>query len=143
MAHNKKFEDYCDVKLAIAPVANVSGALTSRYIDATAWNRATFVFSFGTPSANASVVAGLGVWQATTSGATWARVTGASFGAISTGIGSNATHVVDIRVDQTYPALIVSGALASSYWPLSCSCILSEPQSKPPTASSYQIVSPD
>ena len=146
MAHNKKFEDYCDVKLAIAPTASVSGALTSRYIDATAWNRATFIFSFGTPATTvsaASVVAGLGVWQASSSGETWTRVTGASFGAISSGIGSNAQHVIDVRVDPSYPALIVSGALTSSTWPLSVSCVLSEPQSKPPTASCYQVVSPD
>jgi hypothetical protein len=143
MAHNKKFEDYMVAKVAIDPIASVSGALTSKYIDATGYNRASFIFAFGTPAANASVVAGLGVWQATTSGETWARVTDASFGAISTGIGSNANHVIDVRVNPTYPALIVSGSLTGSTWPISCVCILTEGANKPPTAGSYQIVSPD
>lgn len=143
MAHNKKFEDYRVSTLAVAPIADTSGAVTSIAINATDWDRATFHFAFGTPSENASVSAGLGVWQASTSGAAFARVKDASFGAISTGIGSNAVHVIDINVDQSYPWLIVSGTLDSSFWPLACICELSTPKNLPPTKLAYQIVSPD
>lgn len=143
MPHNKKFESYRAATLAVAPIANTSGALTGLAINATDWDRASFIFAFGTPSATASVSAGLGVWQASTSGATFARVTDASFGAISTGIGSNAVHIVDVNVNPSYPWLKISGQLTSSYWPTACICELSGPKDLPPTALSYQIVSPD
>lgn len=142
MAHNKKFADYEVAGIAVAPVTT-SGALTSSAIDATEFDRATFHFAFGTPLANAAVVAGLGIWQASTSGATFARVTSASFGAITTGSFSNANFVVDVNVNQSYPWLIVSGAVSTSNVPLACVYVLRSAANKPPTARHKAILSTD
>lgn len=145
MAHNKKFEDYMAAQTAVAPVTT-SGALTSIPIDATGWDRATFIFTFGTPLAtvsSAKLVAGVGVWQATSSGATYARMADASFGALTSGALSNNEHVIDVNVDQSYPSLIISGSVDSSNIPLACVCVLRTPNSAPPTSLSGSIVSPD
>lgn len=143
MAHNKKFEDYRVSTIAVAPIANTSGALTGVKINATDWDRATFHFVFGTPTGTASASAGLGIWQASTSGATYARVADASFGLITSGIGAGATHVIDINVDPSYPWLLVSGQLVNNFWPVACVAELSAPSKLPPTSLAYQIVSPD
>lgn len=140
MAKIKKFADYQAAKIAVSPIANTSGALTSNKINATEFGRVAFIFSFGTPSANAYLSSGCGIWQAATSGATFSRVTGASFAAITTGAGSNANCVIDVKVDQAYPWLQVSGQLDSSYWPLSVIAVLSEPAEMPVTSLSQQIV---
>ena len=143
MPHNKKFESYRAATLAVAPIATTSGALTGIAVNATDWDRAAFIFAFGVPTETASVSAGLGVWQASTSGATFARVTDASFGLITSGVGANSVHIIDVNVDQSYPWLKISGQLVNNFFPTACICELSSPKDLPPTALSYQIVSPD
>ncbi len=144
MGHIKKFEDYQVVQTVCPPHATTSTALNVTSINATGWNRCTFVFSLGTPSGDtANVSTGWGVWQATTSGATYARVTGASGGQITTGVGSNQNFVVDVNVDATYPWLRFSGFMVSTAWPNSCVAILNEAGKLPPTSLSASIISPD
>lgn len=142
MADNKKFSEYNAVKNAVSPIADTSGALTGVKINATGADRVAFIFSFGTPSADAYLSSGCGIWKAATSGATFTRA-GASFGAITTGAGSNMTAVLDVNVDRAKPWLLVSGQLDSNFWPMSVVAVLSNFDNRPPTSLSSTITAND
>ena len=139
MAYQKKFGDNRTVKVAIAPAAPASGAFTGVPVDATGYNRASFVFSLGTPPAAASLDAK--VWESATSGGTYTSRASAALTQITSGAGSNITAVIEVVVDQTKPWVQVSGAVGSSIWPVAAVCVLDTPSRKPPTTGSQQVVS--
>jgi len=141
MANNKKFADYKTAKNAVVPVTT-NGALTGVKINATGADRVAFIFSFGTPLADAAVSSGLGIWQAATSGATYARA-GASFGALTSGAINGVTAVLDVNVNKSYPWLLVSGQMDSSNCPLSVVAVLDGYENRPPTSLSATIIAND
>jgi len=141
MAHNKKFSEYKAAVNAVVPLTT-SGALTGVKINATGADRVAFIFSFGTPLTDAAVSAGLGIWQAATSGATYARA-GASFGALTAGVINGVTAVLDCNVNPSYPWLQVSGIIAGSLCPLSVVAVLDNYQNRPPTSLSQSITAND
>lgn len=144
MAHNKKFADYMVVQNVCPPQATTSTKLDVTSVNAYGWDRATFIFALGTPSGDtANVSTGWGVWQAATSGATYARITGASGAQITAGQGSNQNFVVDVNVDQSYPWLRFSGFMVSTAWPNSVVCVLRSPNDAKPTSLSANIICPD
>jgi hypothetical protein len=144
MAHNKKFEEYMVVQNVCPPQATTSTSLDVTSVNAFGWDRATFIFVLGKPSGDtANISTGWGIWQAATSGATYARMTSASGAQITTGQGSNANFVVDVNVDQSYPWLRFSGFNVSTAWPNAVVCILRSPSDAPPTSLSADIITPD
>ena len=113
MSGNKQLSDYTDTKIA-AKMLTSSGAVAGTMIDATAFRRAHFVFTFGTPLAGASILSGAGIWNASTSGATFALQTDAQFASsFTTAQGSNAVAIIDTVVDAAKPWLLVSGLTVS------------------------------
>ena len=144
MGRKKLFSEYLAVVNVCPPQATTSTKLDVTSVNAFGWDRATFVFALGTPSGDtANISTGWGVWQASTSGAAYARVTGASGAQITTGQGSNTNFVVDVKVDQDYPWLRFSGFNVSTAWPNSVVCILRSPNDAPPTSLSADIICPD
>lgn len=142
MAHNKKFSDYMAAVTAVTPIftAGTGEALVGSSINATGFDRATFIFTLGGITGTGYMSSGLGIWNASTSGATYSQVNGASFGSIGSTAASSANYVIDMNVNPDYPWLRVSGIITSSSWYIGCACVLRTPQSAPPTSLSGQIV---
>ena len=142
MAHNKKFGEYMAVAVAVAPAAVTSTRLNASSIDATGYDRATFIFQMGAPDAtDAFLSSGKLIWNASTSGATYTSIAGASFGTnITGGAMSKANFVIDVNVDQSKPWLRVSASNCSSTGYYAVACVLRTPATKPPTTLSGQMV---
>jgi len=114
MSGFKQLSDYSDTKIAANHLTS-SGAIAGNKIDATAFRRAHFVFSFGTPLAGASILSGAGIWQASTSGATFALRASAQFtSSFTTAQASNNLAIIDVGVDADNPWLLVSGFSAAN-----------------------------
>lgn len=142
MANNKKFSEFMKAVNAVQP-GTTSAALSASSIDATGYQRATFIFQFGTPS-NASCWMSSAdfVYNAATSGATYTAITGAGPTTnLTTGAYSNANLIVDVAINRAKPWLKISGQIMSSLWPVACLAVLSNPDSRPPTAGSAKVVS--
>jgi hypothetical protein len=138
MAYNKTKADYTNTKLAVSPNAGTADTpVTGIKVDSTGYHRAKFTFNFGLLSGSANLSAGCGVWAADTSGGTFARMTGASLAAISSGAISSAVAVIDVKIDVTKPWLLVSGmSMISSACLNAASVELYTADSIPPTVSS-------
>lgn len=94
---------------------STSGALTGTVVDATGCGRVRFVFTFGSNAGGASINASsIGIWQASTSGGTFAAIANAYFAAASSGVISDNVAVLDTIVSPSYPWLKISGAVANS-----------------------------
>jgi len=142
MAHNKKFGDFMTAVSAVPAQAVTSTQLAASSVNATGFDRATFIFEVGNHSSTtAALAAGSVLWKAATSGATYYAITGASFGRISGVTGSSkANYVIDIDVDQSYPWLWVSAFNSNTLGYYSVTCLLRTPQDMPPDSLSGQIV---
>ena len=142
MAHNKKFGDFMTAVSAVPAQAVTSTQLAASSVNATGFDRATFIFEVGNHSSTtAALAAGSLLWKAATSGATYYAITGASFGRISGVTGSSkANYVIDIDVDQSYPWLWVSAFNSNTLGYYSVTCLLRTPQDMPPDSLSGQIV---
>ena len=142
MAHNKKFGDFMTAVSAVPAQAVTSTQLAASSVNATGFDRATFIFEVGNHSSTtAALAAGSVVWKASTSGATYYPITGASFGRISGVTGSSmANYIIDIDVDQSYPWLWVSAFNSNTLGYYSVTCLLRTPQDMPPDSLSGQIV---
>lgn len=141
MAHNKKFGEFYVAGMAVPPAAVTSTHLEFSSVDATGFDRATFVFQVGGPSSvDAFLSSGNLIWNASTSGATYTAMTGASFGTNITGGQSKANYVIDVNIDQSKPWLKVSASNCSSTGYYSVLAVLRTPGSKPPTTLSGQMV---
>lgn len=147
MANAKHLKEYFKVKNAIAPIQSSNGPLTGEIINGTGFDRAYFVFTFGTPLATASVSTGAGIWKATagnSSSGAYTQMTSASFGTITSGSMSNHNLCIDVKIDQAYPWLMVSNmSLANTNVPLAVVCILANPNERPPASGSTAIVTVD
>jgi hypothetical protein len=142
MAHNKKFDDFMTAVVAVAPQTKTSTALEASSINATGYDRATFIFQMGAPtSASGYLSSGNLIWNASTSGATYTALTGGSFGThITGGAASKANFIIDVNVNPSYPWLKVSASNCSSTGTYSVICVLRTPQDMPPDSLSGQIV---
>ena len=142
MAHNKKFGDYMAAAVVVPPAAVTSTRLEFSSVNATGYDRATFIFQMGAPSStDAYLSSGNLIWNAATSGATYTAVAGGSFGThITGGAMSKANFVIDVNVDQAKPWLKVSASNVSSTGYYAVLCVLRTPVSKPPTSLTGQMV---
>lgn len=142
MAHNKKFGEFMAVGNAVSPQKVTSTALSASSVNATGYDHATFIFQMGAPDhTDAYMSSGNLIYNASTSGATYTAVTGASFGThITGGAMSKANFVIDVNVNPSKPWLKVSASNCSSTGYYSVACILRTPESKPPTALTNQTV---
>lgn len=141
MAHNKKFGEFMVAGIAVPPAAVTSTRLEASSVNATGFDRATFIFQVGGPtSVDAFLSSGNLIYNASTSGATYTAVTGASFGTHITGGQSQANFVIDVNVDQSKPWLKVSASNCSSTGYYSVVAVLRTPGTKPPTTLSGQMV---
>ena len=109
-----KLNDRETTQVAV-PNATTSGALTATAINATGFGRARFVFNFGSNTGGASVAAaGIGIYQASSSGAPYTSLPNAVLAAVSSGALSNVVAVIDTVISSGTPWLEVSGAVVNS-----------------------------
>lgn len=94
----KKAFEIDDIKQAVS-ASNTLGLLKGVKVNTTGYNRARFIFSFNNGTATtASLSAGGGVWMSATSGGTYAEVSGTSIAAVTSGVISGATPIIEIDV---------------------------------------------
>ncbi|SRR5574343_454227 len=142
MAHNKKFGEFMAAAMVVPPAAVTSTALSASSVNATGYDRATFIFQMGAPSStDAYLSSGVLIYKASTSGATYSAVTGASFGThITGGAMSKANFVIDVNVDKDKPWMKVSASNCSSTGYYSVIAVCRTAQNNPPTTLSGQMV---
>lgn len=128
--------------VVISPVSISAGAVTSKLIDATGRSRARFVFAFGANSGtSAALSAGLGVYNASTSGDTYTLIAGAALAAVTSGVLSNNVMVIDTAIPAGKPWLKVSGgSILSTAIVASCIVELYDGITRPDTATTQQLV---
>ena len=138
----QKLIDQADTAVAIPPSAGATGAVTANKVDGTGYGRARFIFSFGANSnTSAAISAGLGVWAASTSGATFAQVAGASLAAVTSGILSNVCMAIDVAISSGTPWLLISGgSMLSTAIANSCTVDLYRGVKRPDVDSYQQVV---
>ena len=138
----KKLSDTTDVRQAIAPNTGPTGALTGIRVDATGFTRARFIFNFAAnTSTSAALSAGMGIYQATTSGAAATLITGASLAAVTSGILGSNVMIVDVPTSAGTPWLNVSGgSILSTAIANSATVELYQGITRPPTPTPQQIV---
>jgi len=143
MSRNKN-SDIQKSMVAVAASGGQVGALVGTKVDATGYSRAHFIFNFGNGAATtAALSAGIGPWQASTSGATYAAIASASLAAVTSGVlsSTSVTLEVDVPISAGTPWLLVSGgSLLSTAVPHSCVVELYNGINRPPTASSTEVV---
>jgi hypothetical protein len=138
----KRLNDFVDVKVAVAPTSS-SGAITGIAIDASSYGRARFVFQFGSGAAEIAALSGnIGIWQAATSGGTYANISGANLSAVTSGVmsGAKLAMVIDVPVDADTEWLKVSGNIISSMLFHSAVVELYDGINRPPTTSAQELV---
>lgn len=137
-----RLNDYADVKVAVAATAGSIATLVATKIDATGFGRARFVFNVGNGAATtAAISAGIGVWQASTSGATYAEISASSLAAVTSGTlsSTSVTMVIDVPTSAGTPWLQISGgSMLSTGVPYSCVCTLYNGINHPPSSPSHQ-----
>ena len=139
----KRRTDVVDLKVAVANSAGQAGAITGTKINATGFSRAMFVFQFGANSGTtAALSSNIGIWQASTSGATFASVATAVLSAVTSGVLSNNVMVIDMPISGGTPWLLVSGgSMLSTAIAHSCVVELYNGINRPPvTQTPQQIV---
>ena len=135
-----------DVVLAKQAVQNSAGGIApvaATKIDGTGFSRARFVFNFSNAASTGSLSTGLGVWQAATSGATFALITGGSAAAVTSGAisgGANNVIVIDVPIVPASPWLQMSGSWVSTGVPHGATVTLYNGMNYPPSHSEQQVV---
>jgi hypothetical protein len=140
----KRLNDQVEVRTAVAASGGASLVeLAATKIDATGFSRARFIFNFGNGGATTgSLSTGLGVWQAATSGATFARIAGASAVAVTSGAisGLSPVVVIDVPTVADTPWLQLSGSLPLSNVPHAGVVELYDGVNRPPSSGAQQLV---
>lgn len=138
----RRLNDSIDVKQAVANSAGQVGAFVGTAIPATGFGRARFVFSFGANAGtSAALSSGLGIYQASTSGATFALIAGAILAAVSSGVLSANVMVIDVPTSSGTPWLKVSGgSMLSTAIAHSAIVELYSGVNRPPVSSAQQVV---
>lgn len=135
-----KRPDNGTVKLAVSH-SSTSGVLVGTEITASGYQRAKFVFTFGTPEALATVLASsVGIWAAGVSrslgvetATTYAVIPTAYLGTGSSAGLSNQVAVLDVAIPAGKGFLKVSGAFSSALYPHNATVELYNPVTAPPT----------
>jgi hypothetical protein len=132
--------DVTDLRTAVAPNTGPVGGLTGIAIDGGSFRRARFIFNFAANAGTtAALSAGLGVWNAATSGSTFTQV--GSLAAVTSGVLGSNIMVVDVPVSSASPWMKVSGgSILSTAISNSCVVELYQSISRPPTPTPQQIV---
>ncbi len=133
--------DKSEIRRALSNSA-ISGAMTGIEVDGKGFGRARFIFTFGQPLANGSLVSA-GVWVAGgTDGAstTYSSISSAQLTARSSLSIANQEAVIDVAIPKGSWGLKVSGAIATSNVPVGCVCELYEPIDIPPSHSALETV---
>ena len=133
--------DFSDVKRAASNSA-VSSTITGLEVDGHGYGRARFIFTFGLPLANGSLVSA-GIWVAGgTAGAatTYSSVASAQLTARSSLAVSNQVAVIDMAIPVGSRWLQVSGAMATSNVPFDAIVELYQPINIPVTNSALETV---
>lgn len=142
---SRRHSDKADLRVAVAASAGAANtALVATKIDATGFSRARFLFNFGNGQATtASIPAGVGIYQASTSGATYNLISGASLAAVTSGIlsSTSVTMEIDVPTSAGTPWLQVSGSVSSTAVPHSAVVSLYHGVNNAPTSSRQQLVS--
>ena len=135
----KNSPDFSEVKLAIAQ-STISGAIVGTGVDVRGFGRAKFVFTFGTPLADAKIgTSSIGIWAAAGSNSsvvgaqTYAVIPTAYLAAATSGVISNNVAVLDVAIPAGKAFLQVSGSFDSSDVPHSAIVELYSPVVAPPT----------
>ncbi len=133
-------------QVVVKPAVAVSGGggpipIVATKIDGTGFSRARFVFMMGSAATTGSLQTGLGVWQAATSGATYALVTSAA--AVTSGVlsgGAGNVVVIDVPIGSATPWLQLSGSMVSTGFAHAAVVELYSGINRPPTQAENQIV---
>jgi hypothetical protein len=139
--------DVEQVKLAMSQ-STTSGALAATAIDARGFGRAKFIFSFGTPGANAKInSSSVAVWAATGSrssvvgAGTYVAVPSAYLSSMTTAAISQQLAVIDLAIPSDSHFLLLSGSVDSSSIPMQAVVELYEPVVAPPTLTpTYTVI---
>jgi len=138
----KRINDFADLKVAVNATSS-SGALVGIAVDTTGYSRARFIFQFGSGAAETAALSGnIGIWKATTSGATYASVPTAILAAVTSGVMSAAklAMVIDMPTDAANEWLKVSGNIISSMLFHAAVVELYDGINRPPTTSLQELV---
>lgn len=138
----RRLNDSVDVKNAVSN-SNTGGALSAVAVNATGFHRARFIFTFNDGSATTAAVSGnIGIYKASTSGATFNAITNATLTTVSSGAvsGNSLVAVIDVPTDADNPWLKVSGNISSTAMRHNAIVELYHGVSRPPTSSAQQIV---
>ena len=106
----KKAFEIDNIKQAVS-ASNSLGLIVGNKVDCTGYGRARFIFSFNLGTATTgSLSAGGYVYKAATSGGVYAQVGATSIAAVSSGVMSDATPIIeiDVPVDPTKPWMQLS-----------------------------------
>lgn len=138
----KRLNDQVVARQAVANSnAGAPSPIVATKIDATGFSRARFVFQMGSGETTGSLVNGLGVWQAATSGGAYDQI--ASAAAITSGgISGNANPIVviDVPVNSAKPWLQMSGSFGQTGVNHSAVVELYDGVNRPPTQSENQVI---
>lgn len=140
----KRLNDQVVARPAVANSAGSTAAalpIVATKIDGTGFSRARFVFQMSDTGTTASVSAGLGVWQAATSGATYSLITSAAANTSGTlSGGANNIIVIDVPISSGTPWLQMSGSFVSAT-PLHSALVeLYDNINRPPTSTALQVI---
>jgi len=135
-----KRPDNGTVKIAVA-TSTTSSYLVGTAVTVSGYARAKFVFTFGTPTADASILgSSIGIWAAgiskslsTENATAYAVIPGAYLAAVSSLSFSHQAAVIDIAIPADKGFLKVSGAFDSADVPHSATVELYNPVEAPPT----------
>lgn len=116
-------------------------AIVATKINTTGYGRARFIFFMGDAATTGSLQTGLGVWKASTSGATYSLITSA--GAVTSGVlsgGANNIIIIDVPTDSANPWMQLSGGTTSTGIVHGAIVELYSGINRPPTQAENQIV---
>lgn len=141
----RRINEQAVAKQAVAVSAGgaAGAAIVATKVDATGYSRARFIFNIGNPAGTGSLSTGLGVWAASTSGATFALMSGASAVAVTSGVlsgGTNNIIVIDIPVSPSSPWLQASGSFLNVTPAHGAIVELYSNVNRPPTQAEQQVV---
>ena len=140
----RRLNEQAVAKQAVAVSAGgAPQAIVGTKVDGTGFSRARFIFQMSNAATTASVSTGLGVWAASTSGATFARVTNGSAGAVTSGQlsgGANNIIIIDVPIASASPWLQLSGDTTSTGIAHSAVVELYSGVNRPPTQAELQVV---
>lgn len=139
----KRLNDKIVAKQAIANSGgNAAGIpVVATKVNGTGFSRARFILNMTNAAGTASLSTGLGVWQATTSGDTYAQV--ASAAAVTSGLisgGANNLVVIDVPIAAATPWLQLSGSFVNATPAHSAIVEFYNGINRPPTQAELQVV---